>query len=116
MSSHVPRDVFLDAASLRYGLNAVLAVIVTRNGQEFSVGRHIVVLLDDMLGDTQQSDIRFDTRFLSVGIQPQMPVERGLQVRSGKVRHIRPAQSRKSAEDEQITNQFIAFLFECAID
>ena len=53
-----------------------------------------------MLGDVQQSDIGFDTRFLTVGVQPQMPVERGLQIRLGKIRHIRPAQSRKSAEDE----------------
>ena len=100
MSSHVPRYVFLDTASLRYGLNAVFAVIVTRNGQEPSVGCHITVLFDDMLGNVQQSDVRFDTRFLTLGVQPQMPVERGLQVRLGKVRHIRPAQSRKGAEDE----------------
>lgn len=112
----MPRDVFLNAASLRYGLNAVLTIIIAWNGQELSVGRHIAVLLDNMLGDIQQSDIRFDTRFLTVGIQPQMPVERSLQIRFGKVRHIRPAQSRKNAEDEQITNQFIAFLLECAID
>lgn len=112
----MPRDVFLDAASLRYGLNAVFTIIVAWNGQEFSVGRHIAVLLDDMLGDVQQSDIRFDTRFLTLGIQPQMSVERSLQVRFGKVRHIRPTQSRKDAEDEQITNQFIAFLLECTID
>lgn len=51
MAGRVLRDVFLDTASLRYGLNAVLAVIVTRNGQEFSIGHHIAVLLDDMLGD-----------------------------------------------------------------
>ena len=74
----MPRYVLLDAASLCYDFNAVLAVCVTRHGQEFSVGRHIAVLFDDMLGDIQQSDIRFDTRFLSVGIQPQMPVERSL--------------------------------------
>ena len=116
MAAHVPRDVFLDAAFLRYDLDTVLAVIVTRNGQQLVSFVHTVVFLDDMLGDIQQSDIRFDTRFLTVGIQPQMPVERSLQVRFGKVRHIRPAQSRKNAEDEQITNQFIAFLLECAID
>lgn len=116
MPSNVPRDVFLDAASLRYGLNAVLAVIVTRNGQQLSVGCHIAVLLDDMLGDTQQSDIRFDTRFLTVGVQPQMPVERGLQIRLGKVRHIRPAQSRKSAEDEQVADQRVTRLLECPVD
>lgn len=51
MSSLMPRDVFLDAAFLRYGLNAVLTIIVAWNGQEFSVGRHIAVLLDDMFGD-----------------------------------------------------------------
>lgn len=116
MAGYMPRYVFLDTASLRYGLNAVLAVIVTRNGQEFSVGRHIAVFLDDMLGDIQQPDIRFDTRFLSVGVQPQMPVERGLQIRSGKVRHIRPTQSRKGAEDEQIADQRVTRLLERPVD
>ena len=116
MSSHVPRDVFLDAASLRYGLNAVFTIIVAWNGQQLVSFVHTVVLLDDMLGDIQQSDIRFDTRFLSVGVQPQMPVERGLQIRLGKIRHIRPAQSRERAEDEQVADQFMAFLLECAID
>ena len=112
----MPRYVFLDTASLRYGLNAVFTIIVTRNGQQLVSLGHAVVLLDDMLGDVQQPDIRFDTRFLPLGVQPQMPVERGLQIRLGKVRHIRPAQSRKGAEDEQVADQFIAFLLECAID
>ena len=116
MSCKMPRYVFLDTASLRYDLDTVLAVIVTWNGQQLVSFVHTVVFLDDMLGDIQQSDIRFDTCFLTVGVQPQMPVERGLQIRSGEVRHIRPAQSREAAEDEQITNQFIAFLLECAID
>lgn len=116
MPSGMPRYVFLDTASLRYGLNAVLAVIVTRNGQEPSVGCHIAVLFDDMLGDVQQPDIGFDARFLTLGVQPQMPVERGLQIRLGKVHHIRPAQSRERAEDKQVADQFIAFLLERAID
>ena len=116
MAAHVPRYVFLDTASLRYGLNAVLAVIVTRNGQEPSVGCHIAVLFDDMLGDVQQPDIGFGARFLTVGIQPQMPVERGLQIRLGKVCHIRPAQSRKGAEDEQVANQRVTRLLERPVD
>ena len=45
-----------------------------------------------------------------------MTVERGAQVRFGKVRHIRPAQAREGAEDEQVADQFVAFLFECAVD
>ena len=112
----MPRDVLFDTALLRYCFDAVLAVGVTGNWQQFVPFGHAVVFLDDMLGDVQQPDIRFDTRFLTVGVQPQMPVERGLQIRSGKVRHIRPTQSRERAENEQITNQFIAFLLECAID
>lgn len=100
MSSDMPRYVFLDAASLRYGLNAVFTIIIAWNGQQFISLGYAVVFLDDMLGDIQQSDIRFDARFLTVGVQPQMPVERSLQVRLGKVRHIRPTQSRKGAEDE----------------
>ena len=45
-----------------------------------------------------------------------MTVERGAQIGFCKVRHIRPAQSRKGAEDEQVADQFVAFLFECAVD
>lgn len=116
MSCLVPRYVFLDAAYLRYGLNAVLTIIIAWNGQELSVGRHIAVLLDNMLGDIQQSDIRFDTRFLTVGIQPQMPVERSLQIRFGKVRHIRPAQSRKGTENEQVADQRVTRLLERPVD
>ena len=116
MAAHVPRYVLLDTASLRYGLNAVFTIIIAWNGQQLISLGHAVVLLDDMLGDIQQSDIRFDTRFLSVGVQPQMPVERGLQIRSGKVRHIRPTQSRKGAEDEQVADQRVTRLLKRPVD
>lgn len=70
MSPLVPRYILLDAAYLCDDLDTVLAVIVTQNGQQFISLGHAVVLLDDMLGDIQQSDIGFDTRFLTVGVQP----------------------------------------------
>ena len=70
MSSHVPRYVFLDTAPLCYDLNAVLAVGIARYRQQFSILGHALVFLDDMLRNVQQSDICFDTRFLTVGVQP----------------------------------------------
>lgn len=45
-----------------------------------------------------------------------MAVERGLQVRFRKVRHIRPAQPRKGAEDEQVADHLVTFLFERTVD
>ena len=70
MAAHVPRYVFLDTAPLCYDLNAVLAVGIARYRQQFSILGHALVFLDDMLRNVQQSDICFDTRFLTVGVQP----------------------------------------------
>lgn len=116
MSSHVPRDIFLDTAFSRNHLDAVLAVGIARNGQQLIPLGHAVVFFDDMLGNLQQADIRFRTRLLAVGNDPQVAVERGLQVRFGQIRHIRPAQPRKSAEDEQVADHLVAFLFERTVD
>ena len=69
-----------------------------------------------MSGEVQQPDIRFDSRFLPVRVDPQMTVERGAQIGFRQVRHIRLAQAHEGAEDEQVADQFIAFLFECAVD
>lgn len=77
----MPRDIFLDTAFFRNHFDAVLAVGITRNGQQFVALGHAVVLFDDMLGYIQQADIRFCTRLLAIGDNPQMAVERGLQVR-----------------------------------
>lgn len=116
MAAHVPRNVLLDTAFSRNHLDAVLAVGIARNGQQLIAIGHAVVLFDDMLGHLQQAYIRFRTRLLTVGDNPQMAVERGLQVRSGQVRHIRPAQPRKGAEDEQVADHLVTFLFECPVN
>lgn len=116
MTSKMPRYVFLDAAFLRYCLDASFTVFVTRYGQQpISLG-HAVVLLDNMFGYIQQSDIRFDTRFLTVGVDPQMTVERDAQIGFRQVRHIRPAQTRKGAEDEQVADQRVTRLLERPVD
>ena len=115
MPALMPRDVLFDTALLRYCFDAVLAVGVTGNWQQFVPFGHAVVFLDDVSGNVQQPDIRFDACFLAVRVDPQMPVERGAQVGFRQVRHIRPAQTRKGAEDEQIADQLVAFLFECAV-
>ena len=111
----MPRDVLFDTALLRYCFDAVLAVGVTGNWQQFVPFGHAVVFLDDVSGNVQQPDIRFDACFLAVRVDPQMPVERGAQVGFRQVRHIRPAQTRKGAEDEQIADQLVAFLFKLNI-
>lgn len=116
MITHVPRDVFLDTALSRNHLDAVLAVGITRNRQQFIALGHAVVLFDNMLGNLQQANVRFRARLLAVGDNPQMTVERGLQVRFPEVRHIRPAQSRKGAEDEQVADHLITLLFERTVN
>lgn len=95
MPALMPRDVLFDTALLRYCFDAVLAVGVTGNWQQFVPFGHAVVFLDDVSGNVQQPDIRFDACFLAVRVDPQMPVERGAQVGFRQVRHIRPAQTRK---------------------
>ena len=110
MAAHVPRYVF------RYHLDTVFAIDVARHRQQLVIIGNSVVFFDDMLGNIQQAYIAFRSRFLAVGLDPQMTVKRGLQVLFRKVRHIRPAQTRKGAEDEQIADQLVAFLFECAVD
>ena len=45
-----------------------------------------------------------------------MSVERSLQVRLGKIRHIRPAQSRERAEDKQVADQCVTRLLERPVD
>ena len=115
MPALMPRDVLFDTALLRYCFDAVLAVGVTGNWQQFVPFGHAVVFLDDVSGNVQQPDIRFDACFLAVRVDPQMPVERGAQVGFRQVRHIRPAQTRKGAEDEQIADQLVAFLFKLNI-
>ena len=47
----MPRDVLFDTALLRYCFDAVLAVGITRNGQQLIPFGHAVVLLDDMSGN-----------------------------------------------------------------
>ena len=45
-----------------------------------------------------------------------MAVERGAQVGFCQVRHIRPAQTREGAEDEQVADQRVARLLERPVD
>ena len=46
----MPRDVLFDTALLRYCFDAVLAVGVTGNWQQFVPFGHAVVFLDDVSG------------------------------------------------------------------
>ena len=111
----MPRDVLFDTALLRYCFDAVLAVGVTGNWQQFVPFGHAVVFLDDVSGNVQQPDIRFDACFLAVRVDPQMPVERGAQVGFRQVRHIRPAQTRKGAEDEPVSYTHLLNHFFCIL-
>lgn len=108
----VPGDVFIDAAQFRHRLDAVLAVRIAGNGQQFPVPGHAAVLPDDVARHFQQADVGFHACLLSFGLDPQMTVKGGLQVLFRKVIHVRPAQPREGAKDEQVAYQFIFFLFE----
>ncbi len=96
--THVARAVLFDTAFLRYCFDTVLAVGVIQTGRAACSLRSYLLFLDDMFGYIQQSDICFGSRFLTIGVQPQMLVERGLQVRFRKI--IRSAQTIEHAEDE----------------
>lgn len=97
----MPSYVLLYSAFFGYHFNAVLAVRIAGHGQQFVPFRHTFVFCNDTERDIQQPYITFDSRFLAVGLYPQMPVERGLQIRFGKVIHIHECQSRERAEDER---------------
>ena len=116
VAAEVKGNRLLDTALLRYCFDAVLAVGVTGNWQQFVPFGHAVVFLDDVSGNVQQPDIRFDACFLAVRVDPQMPVERGAQV--GFVRfaisvQLKPVKVQKMNKS-RISS--IAFLLECAID
>lgn len=112
----MPRNVFLYTTMFCDDFNAVFTVGVTRDGQQFTILCYPLVFLDDVFGYFQQADITLRTRLLAVGFNPQMTIEGDLQVLFCQVRHIRPVQARKRAEDEQIADEFIVFLFERAVD
>lgn len=116
MSCDVPCYVLVCAAFLGDNLDPVLAVRVARYRKQFTILCHTLVFLDDVFGYFQQADIAFRSRFLAVGFNPQMTVKGDLQVLFRQVRHIRPAQARKRAENEQITDQLVALLLECTVD
>ena len=116
MPALMPRDVLFDTALLRYCFDAVLAVGVTGNWQQFVPFGHASYFSMMCLATSNNRIFVSTACFLAVRVDPQMPVERGAQVGFRQVRHIRPAQTRKGAEDEQIADQLVAFLFECAVD
>lgn len=111
----MPRNVFVDAAQFRYRLYAVLAVCVARHGQQFPVLRHAAVFFDDMPRHFQQADVGLHPGLLPLCLYPQVTVEGGLQVFFREVVHVRPAQSREGAEDEEVADEFVAFFLECPV-
>lgn len=112
----MPGDVLADTALLGNNLDAVSAMGIAGNEQQPSALRHAAVLLDDVPWHVKQADVRLHTGLLAVGLYPQMAVKRILQVFLRKVIHVPPAQSRETAEDENIPDEFIAFLLERAVD
>ena len=92
------------------------AIGITGNRQQLITLCHSAVLLDDMFGGIEQSDICLRSRFLSLGLNPQMPIERCLQMIGCKVIHVSPTQSAETTEDEKVSNQFVTFLLECSVD
>lgn len=112
----MPGDVLIDAAKFGDCLDAVSAMGIAGDGQQPSALSHAAVLLNDVPRHVEQADVRLYTGLLAVGLYPQVAVEGGLKVLFRQVVHVPPAQSREAAEDEEVPDEFIAFLLECAVD
>lgn len=112
----MPGYVFRDAAFLGNDLDSVPAMIIAGNGQKPAVLCHAAILLDDMPGHFQQTDVGFHACLLTVGLYPKMSVEGVLQVIFREIIHISPTQPREGAEDEEIPDEFKTFLFERPVD
>ena len=112
----MPGDVLVDAAKFGDCLDAVSTMGIAGDGQQPSAVRHAAVLLNDVPRHVEQADVRLHTGLLAVGLYPQVSVEGGLQVLLHQVIHVPPTQSREAAEDEEVPNEFIAFLLERAVD
>lgn len=94
----MPRDVLFDTALLRYCFDAVLAVGVTGNWQQFVPFGHAVVFLDDVSGNVQQPDIRFDAcfwQFVSIHRCPSNEVRRLAFVRFAISVQLKPVKVQK---------------------
>lgn len=108
MSSHVPRHVFVNAAFLGNHFQVILAVGIAGDRQKQVAFGYSLILLDNLQRYVLQPYVTFHSRFLSIGLNPQVPVERELQVVLRKIFHVNECKSRKSTKKEKVTDQFIS--------
>jgi len=73
----------LYAAQFGNGFQFFVAGRIAWQGKYFIVFRHTLVLLYNLLGKIQQTDIRFGVGFLSSCDNPKVAVKESLQVVSG---------------------------------
>ena len=86
-------------------LSAMLVAAIVAAPFSFSVCTSI--LLNNLSGNIQQTDVRFRVGFLSSGDTPNVAVKERLQVIGSSVLYIRIRQTREHRKDEQIPYKFI---------
>ena len=75
----------LYSAQLGYGFQLFIANGVTWHWENLIVFRHALVLLYNLLGNVQQTDIRFGVGLLSSGDNPKIAVKECLKIVGSKV-------------------------------
>ena len=73
----------LETALSAYLFEYLVAVSVTRNGENMTVPSQPLVFLYDTFGNVQKTDVRFGVGLLSSGDYPQVAVEECLQAVGG---------------------------------
>ncbi|BCI62204.1 hypothetical protein Cop2CBH44_05570 [Coprobacter secundus subsp. similis] len=97
----------LETALSAYLFEYLVAVSVTRNGENMTVPCQPLVFLDDTLGNVQKADVRFGVGLLSSGDYPKVAVEECLQAVGGEVLHVRIRQTRENRKDEQVPYKLV---------
>ena len=112
MSSLMPRDMLGDAATLGDGTDTGKARVIMRDGEYLAVLAQPTVFADYAVGDVKQADVGHHARFLAVDVYPLVFVEVGADILFREVAHIRERQPGESAEQVEVTVQFLFGVFQ----
>ena len=110
----MPRDMLGDAATLGDGTDTGKARVIMRDGEYLAVLAQPTVFADYAVGDVKQADVGHHARFLAVDVYPLVFVEVGADILFREVAHIRERQSGESAEQVEVTVQFLFGVFQFA--
>ncbi|AIQ00708.1 hypothetical protein Q785_10470 [Ornithobacterium rhinotracheale ORT-UMN 88] len=108
----MPRDMLGDAATLGDGTDTGKARVIMRDGEYLAVLAQPTVFADYAVGDVKQADVGHHARFLAVDVYPLVFVEVGADILFREVAHIRERQPGESAEQVEVTVQFLFGVFQ----